>query len=123
MNPRRTARRPDPCERRTRSDAGIDIGDRDGMRAAARYQIDSAGKSGRFILSCGTPADQVKYFCDLPGRLRSPRRPDRPANVRSGAAHKAMSPATFRTLSKTPKGRPQSLRRHALNVLPALPMA
>ena len=50
----------------------INAGDRDAMLADARYQIRSAGESGRFILSCGTPilpgtpADHVKFFCDLP---------------------------------------------------------
>ena len=50
----------------------IETGNKDAMLKNARYQIENAGKDGRFILSCGTPiqpgtpADYIKYFCDLP---------------------------------------------------------
>ena len=50
----------------------IDQGNREAMLKEARYQIKYAGESGRFILSCGTPimpgtpAENVRYFCELP---------------------------------------------------------
>jgi hypothetical protein len=53
----------------------IERGDRKAMLAGARYQITHAARHGNFILSCGTPilpgtpADHVKYFCDLPNRI------------------------------------------------------
>lgn len=50
----------------------IDKGLKDKMVKEARYQIKSAGENGNFILSCGTPimpgtpAENIKFFCELP---------------------------------------------------------